>query len=182
MDRVLSLNLMGAYRLAQRALKLMIDQAGQETEPTHRSILFITSISDIAPESTRIPYGVSKSGLNHAVIGAAFDGGPHNITVNALRPGVIDTPLTSRPSGVQDPDTGREYTVAETYGLMAEGGAQPIRRIGEPADIAFAAYAFTQIPYMTGQLVAVDGGFTLPGNFPNRELFLQEGLRKRQQR
>ncbi len=181
MDRVLSLNLMGAYRLAQRALGTMTEIAKKETEPAHRSILFITSISDIAPESTRIPYGVSKAGLNHAVLGAAFDGGPYNITVNALRPGVIDTPLTDRPSGVEDPATGREFTVAETYGLMAEGGAQPIRRIGEPEDIAFAAYAFTQIPYMTGQLVAVDGGFTLPGNFPNRELFLQEGLRKRQQ-
>ena len=180
MERVLSLNLMGAYRLAQRALSTMTELAKKETSPSHRSILFITSISDIAPESTRIPYGVSKAGLNHAVIGAAFDGGPYNITVNALRPGVIDTPLTARPSGVQDPASGREFTVAETYGLMAEGGAQPIRRIGEPADIAFAAYAFTQIPYMTGQLVAVDGGFTLPGNFPNRELFLQEGLRKRQ--
>jgi 3-oxoacyl-[acyl-carrier protein] reductase len=172
---------MGAYRLAQRALGTMTEIAKKETEPAHRSILFITSISDIAPESTRIPYGVSKAGLNHAVLGAAFDGGPYNITVNALRPGVIDTPLTARPSGVEDPATGREFTVAETYGLMAEGGAQPIRRIGEPEDIAFAAYAFTQIPYMTGQFVAVDGGFTLPGNFPNRELFLQEGLRKRQQ-
>ena len=94
--------------------------------------------------------------------------------------GVVDTPLTSRPSGVEDPQSGREFTVAEIYGLMAAGGSQPIRRIGRPEDIAFAAYAFTQIPYMTGQLIAVDGGFTLPGNFPNREVFLQEGLRKRQ--
>ena len=180
MHRVLSLNLMGAYRLAQRALKHMVEQAAQEADPPHRSILLITSISDIAPESTRIPYGVSKAGLNHVVAGAAFDGGPHNITVNALRPGVVDTPMTSRPSGVEDPQSGREFTVAEIYGLMAAGGSQPIRRIGRPEDIAFAAYAFTQIPYMTGQLIAVDGGFTLPGNFPNREVFLQEGLRKRQ--
>jgi len=180
MDRVLSLNLMGAYRLAQRALKHMMDQAAQEAAPLHRSILLITSISDIAPESTRIPYGVSKAGLNHVVVGAAFDGGPHNITVNALRPGVVDTPLTSRPSGVEDPQSGREFTVAEIYGLMAAGGSQPIRRIGRPEDIAFAAYAFTQIPYMTGQLIAVDGGFTLPGNFPNRDVFFQEGLRQRQ--
>ncbi len=180
MARVLSLNLMGAYRLAQRALKHMVEQAAQEADPSHRSILLITSISDIAPESTRIPYGVSKAGLNHVVAGAAFDGGPHNITVNALRPGVVDTPMTSRPSGVEDPQSGREFTVAEIYGLMAEGGSQPIRRIGRPEDIACAAYAFTQIPYMTGQLIAVDGGFTLPGNFPNREVFLQEGLRKRQ--
>ncbi len=180
MDRVLSLNLMGAYRLAQRALKHMVEQAAQEANPLHRSILLITSISDMAPESTRIPYGVSKAGLNHVVAGAAFDGGPHNITVNALRPGVVDTPLTSRPSGVEDPQSGREFTVAEIYGLMAAGGSQPIRRIGRPEDIACAAYAFTQIPYMTGQLIAVDGGFTLPGTFPNREVFLQEGLRKRQ--
>ena len=42
-----------------------------------------------------------------------------------------------------------------------------------------AAFAFTHLPYMTGQLVAVDGGLTLANAFPNRELFLQEGLRRR---
>lgn len=185
MERVLSLNLMGAYRLAQRSLHYMIEQAEAEVargeSARHRSILFVTSISDIAPETTRIPYGVSKSGLNHAILGAALDGGPHSITVNGLRPGVVDTPLTARPSGIFDPVDGHEYTVAETYGLMAEGGAQPIRRIGTPEDIAHAAYAFCHIPYMTGQLVAVDGGFTLASTFANRELFLQEGLRLRQQ-
>ena len=86
MERVMSLNLMGAYRLGQRSLHYMIEQAEAETNRNeamqHRSILFITSISDIAPESTRIPYGVSKSGLNHVVLGAALDGGPFNITVN----------------------------------------------------------------------------------------------------
>ena len=186
MERVMSLNLMGAYRLGQRSLHYMIEQAEAETNRNkamrHRSILFVTSISDIAPESTRIPYGVSKSGLNHAVLGAALDGGPFNITVNSLRPGVVDTPLTARPSGIHDPADGREYTVAETYGLMAEGGSQPIRRIGTPEDIAQAAYAFSHIPYMTGQFIAVDGGFTLAGSFSNREVFLQEGLRLRERK
>lgn len=186
MDRVLSINLMGAYRLCQRALKLMMDQAEQDRqngeEPRHRSILFIGTVSDVAPDSMRIPYGVSKAGLNHAVLGAASEGGPHNITVNALRPGVVETPLTSRPSGIFDPDSGEEYTVAETYRVMAEGGAQPIPRIGRCEDIANAAHAFTQIPYMTGQLIAVDGGFTLINTFPNRELFLREGIRRRQER
>jgi NAD(P)-dependent dehydrogenase (short-subunit alcohol dehydrogenase family) len=186
MARVLDLNLMGAYRLAQRALKYMIEQAEKDVEedgaPAHRSILFIASISDTAPEATRIPYGVSKAALNHVILGAAFEGGPHNITVNGLRPGVIDTPLTSRPSGIKDPDSGHEYTVAETYGLMALGGSQPIRRIGKPEDIAAAAYSFARIPYMTGQLIAVDGGFTLINGFTNRDLFLQEGLRQQQKK
>ena len=181
MARVLDLNLMAAYRLAQRSLHHMIEQArGEMAEglPRHRSFLFITSISDVAPEASRIPYGVSKAAVNHVVVGAAFEGGEYNITVNALRPGVVDTPLTSRPSGVADPNSGRDYTVAETYAIMARGGSQPIRRIGEPADIASAAYAFTHIPYMTGQSVAVDGGFTLVNGFPNRDLFLKEGLRQ----
>jgi NAD(P)-dependent dehydrogenase (short-subunit alcohol dehydrogenase family) len=186
MARVLDLNLMGAYRFGQRALKHMIDAANADAAagaaPDHRSLLFITSISDVAPETTRIPYGVSKAGLNHAVIGAALEGGRHNITVNALRPGVVDTPLTARPSGLTDEVTGREYTVADTYALMAEGGSQALPRIGDPEDIAVAAWAFTHIPYMTGQFVAVDGGFTLAGGFPNRELFLQEGIRKRRDR
>ncbi len=185
MARVLDLNLMGAYRLLQRSIKLMAAQAKRESESghfmRHRSFLAITSVSDVAPDATRIPYGVSKAGLNHAILGAAFEAGPYNITVNALRPGVVNTPLTSRPSGIVDPDNGQEYSVAETYGLMAEGGAQPIKRIGTPHDIAVAAYAFTQIPFMTGQLIAVDGGFTLANAFPNRELFLQEGLRLRRE-
>ncbi|MBI2505596.1 MAG: SDR family oxidoreductase [Candidatus Latescibacteria bacterium] len=185
MERVLSLNLLGAYRLAQRSLKLMIDQAQREldagAQPAHRSILFISSISDVAPDSTRIPYGVSKAGLNHVVAGAAFEGGAYGITVNALRPGVVDTPITTRPSGIANEETGKEYTVAEIYDLMALGGSQPIRRIGKPEEIAAAAYAFTHLPYMTGQLIAVDGGFTLINGFPNRELFFQEGLRRRRQ-
>jgi len=183
MQRVLSLNLLGSYRLGQNALSVMIEQAererGLKQVVPHRSILFVTSISDVAPEATRIPYGVSKSGINHAVLGAALEGGPHNITVNGLRPGVVDTPLTSRPSGIHDPSDGREYTVAETYGIMAEGGAQPIERIGTPEEIARAAYYFCHIPYMTGQLIAVDGGFTLNSGFVHRDLFFKEGLRKR---
>ena len=139
-------------------------------------------MSDVAPDTTRIPYGVSKAGLNHVVLGAAFDAGAHGITVNALRPGVVATPLTSRPSGIVDPQTGQEYTVVETYGLMAEGGSQALPRIGAPEDIAKGAFAFTQIPYMTGQLIAVDGGLTLVNGFPNRELFLQEGMRRRHEK
>ena len=185
MERVLSLNLMGAYRLAQRSLKHMIAQAQGEldtnTTPRHRSILFIGSISDIAPDSTRIPYGVSKAGLNHVVLGAAFEGGAYQITVNALRPGVVDTPITTRPAGIVNEETGKEYTVAEIYDLMALGGSQPIRRIGRPEEIAAAAYAFTHLPYMTGQSIAVDGGFTLISGFPNRELYFQEGLRRRRE-
>lgn len=186
MRQVLDVNLMGAYRIAQRSLAHMITQAEGERrrgrDPSHRSLLFVTSISDIAPESTRIPYGVSKAGVNHVVIGAAFEGGPHNITANGLRPGVVDTPLTSRPSGLHDPDTGAEYTVADTYALMARGGSQAIPRIAEPEEIAEAAFAFTHIPYMTGQLVAVDGGFTLAGGFANRDVFLQEGQKKKRER
>ena len=183
MARVMNLNLMGAYRLMQRSMHHMTAQAEKElatgNEPLHRSILVISSISDVAPDATRIPYGVSKAGIHHAIIGAAFEGGPFNITVNALRPGVISTPLTSRPSGIEDPQTGKELTVAETYALMAEGGSQVVPRVGKPDEIAYATYAFTHIPYMTGQLVAVDGGFTLVNGFPNRELFLQEGFRRR---
>ena len=183
MERVLDLNLLGAYRLAQRSLQCMIEQARQEQDDggvaAHRSILFITSISDVAPESTRIPYGVSKAAVNHLVVGAALEGGRYNITVNALRPGVVDTPLTDRPSGIDDPLTGEELTVAQTYELMAQGGAQPIPRIGTADEIAEAAYAFAHIPFMTGQTPAVDGGFTLASGFENRELFLQEGLKRR---
>ena len=99
-DRAISGNLKGAYRLCQRSLKYMIEQAEAEREVGeevgHRSFLFIATVSDVAPDSMRIPYGVSKAGLNHVVLGAAVEGGRHNITVNALRPGVVETPLRAR--------------------------------------------------------------------------------------
>ena len=186
MARVLDLNLMGTYRLVQRSLQHMIRQAEDESrrgeEPAHRSILIIASISDVAPEATRIPYGVSKSAINHVVLGAAAEGGAHGVTVNALRPGVVDTPLTARPSGVIDPYTHEEYTVAQVYGLMALGGSQVVPRVGVPEDISQAAFYFTRLPYMTGQLIAVDGGFTLANGFANRDLFLQEGMRRLKQK
>ena len=69
--------------------------------------------------------------------------------------------------------------MAETYDLMAEGGAQAIPRIGTAEEIAEAAFAFVRLPFMTGQLIAVDGGLTLAGAFANRELYLREGLKKR---
>jgi len=157
MDRVLSINLMGAYRLCQRSLKLMMDQADQDRkrgeEPRHRSILFVGSISDVAPDSMRIPYGVSKAGLNHAVQGAAFEGGPHNITVNAVAPGVIRNGLSTHHS-LADP---------ERAARIASG--IPLGRVGSPREISHAVLFLVseEADYITGVVLPVDGGFLLGG-------------------
>jgi NAD(P)-dependent dehydrogenase (short-subunit alcohol dehydrogenase family) len=67
--------------------------------------------------------------------------------VNAVRPGIIATDMTSG--------------VKEKYDALIEGGLLPIKRWGRPEDIADAVFALTTgaLPYVTGQSLDVDGGF-----------------------
>ena len=97
-----------------------------------------------------------------------------NIRANSVSPG-----NTYFDGGVWNQiETGNPGLYADSLAL------NPTGRMATPEEIANAVlFLATKAPKnMTGQFIAVDGGFTLPGNFPNRELFLQEGLRKRQKR
>jgi ketoreductase RED2 len=96
------------------------------------------------PTGSSIPYAASKAALNHLTLLLASALGPE-IRVNALAPGLIDTPWTA------DWDAIRE-AVRE----MA-----PLRRSGTPQDVADACVGLVTARYVTGQVVLVDGGIAL---------------------
>jgi ketoreductase RED2 len=107
-------------------------------------IVNITSLAGVRPTGSSIPYAASKAALNHLTVLLANTLGPQ-IRVNAVAPGLIDTPWTA------DWDT-----IREAVGKMA-----PLRRSGTPEDVAEACVGLVIARYVTGQVLGVDGGLAL---------------------
>jgi ketoreductase RED2 len=91
-----------------------------------------------------IPYAASKAALNHMTALLAKVVGPE-VRVNAVAPGLVDTPWTA------DWDA-----VREGVRLVA-----PLKRSGQPADVAEVILALARAAYVTGQVVVVDGGISI---------------------
>ncbi|HEX2783318.1 MAG TPA: glucose 1-dehydrogenase [Ilumatobacteraceae bacterium] len=136
-ERILAVNVVGTWNVIQAA-------APHLRATGDGVILNITSLAGVRPVGSSIPYAVSKAALNHLTLLLANTLGPE-IRVNAVAPGLIDTPWTS------DWDTIRA-TVRETA---------PLRRSGTPADVADACVALIGTNYATGQVLVVDGGVAL---------------------
>jgi 3-oxoacyl-[acyl-carrier protein] reductase len=152
-DRLININLKGPYFLTQTVANQMIAQV-QSAQPTHSvfgfpRIVTITSVSAYTASVNRGDYCVAKAGLGMMTALFAARLAEHGINVYEIRPGVIATDMTA---GVQ-----------EKYDKMIEQGAWPIRRWGVPDDIgrAVAAIARGDLPYSTGEVINVDGGFHL---------------------
>jgi 3-oxoacyl-[acyl-carrier protein] reductase len=96
-----------------------------------------------------VHYSAAKAGITGMVRTLAGEFGPDGITVNAIAPGIIETPQTLDGVNSLGPD-----------GVARTGERQPIRRVGTPRDIA-AAYLFLaseEAGFVTGQTIVVDGG------------------------
>jgi len=137
--RILDVNLIGTFELTKLALPhLRATGSG--------AIVNVTSIAGIRPTGSSIPYAVSKAALNHLTDLLANVTGPE-VRVNAVAPGLIRTPWTADWGPIHD--------------LMHDRA--PLGRSGEPEDIAAAIVDVAANPYMTGQVVVVDGGLSLRG-------------------
>lgn len=143
-DRTLSVNLTGAFHCCQAVLPGMVEAGWGR-------IVNISSSSAHSGQALLAPYVSSKSGLNGLTKSLALEFGPKGITVNAIPPGFIDTPML------------RE---SEARGEFGEGGVDdavgrtPVRRAGQPEDVA-AACSFLcrdEAGYITGQIIGVNGG------------------------
>jgi len=143
-SRVLAVNLTGPFLCAQAAAPLMRDSGGG-------SIVNITSISGLRASTLRTAYGTSKAGLAHLTQQQAVEFAPLNIRVNAVAPGPVDTAMAKV---VHTPDIRAAYH-----------DAIPLNRYGLETELAEAIFFLCsdRASYITGQTLAVDGGFEATG-------------------
>lgn len=134
--RILGVNVVGTWQVSVAAVKAM-EPGGQ--------IINITSVGGSRPLGSSIPYAVSKAAVDHMTRLLAKAVGP-DVRVNAIAPGPLRTRLTSASLAAR-----AERTAAMT----------PLGRIGEPPDIAAVVLALTRTPFVTGEVINVDGGINL---------------------
>lgn len=142
-DAILATNARGNFLHAREAFRVMQETGGG-------SIVSVASVSSVVAFETQTAYAASKGALAQMTRVLAIEGGPYGIRSNAVLPGVIDTDIME---GVVE--NGREM-------LAGFGAAHPIGRIGRPEEVA-EAIAFLAAPassFVTGALLAVDGGWT----------------------
>ena len=143
-DRVLAVNLKGAYLCAQAAGRAMRDQG------TGGRIVSITSGAAFVPTSQSAAYAASKAGLVALTRVLALELAPHRITVNAVAPGLTDT---AQPRSF--------YSDAD---LQAIAGRIPAGRIARPEEMVPAVLFLCgeSAGYLTGQTLHVNGGLFMP--------------------
>lgn len=137
-DRVLDVNLSGAFTCLREAAKLM-------TKQRRGRIVNITSVVGQMGNAGQINYSAAKAGLIGMTKSAAKELAGRNVTVNAVAPGFIETDMTAK-------------LTDEIRAAYIE--AIPLRRLGQPQDIADAVafLASDKAGYITGQVIAVNGG------------------------
>jgi NAD(P)-dependent dehydrogenase (short-subunit alcohol dehydrogenase family) len=143
-SRVMAVNLTGPFICTQNAALLMSETGGG-------AVVNITSISGLRASTLRVAYGTSKAGLAHLPKQLAAELASHGIRVNAVAPGPVDTAMAK---AVHTPDIRADYH-----------DAIPLNRYGLEEELAEAIYFLCseRSSYITGQVLAVDGGFDATG-------------------
>jgi NAD(P)-dependent dehydrogenase (short-subunit alcohol dehydrogenase family) len=134
-------NLISPIRLARGLIPGMIQRK-------YGRIVNISSIWSVISKRGRLPYSVTKSGLNAFTRSLAVEVAPYNIVVNAVAPGYVNTELTRQNNTEQDLDNIRKTI--------------PMQRLAEPEEIArlVAFLCSEENTYLTGQCLLIDGGYT----------------------
>ena len=133
---IFEVNVFGTWSLCVAAMDALRE--------THGTIVNVSSIAGVRPTGSSIPYAASKAALNHMTPLLAKVVGPE-VRVNAVALGLVDTPWTA------DWDAIRDFVSA----------VAPLKRSGTPQDIADVIFSLASTPYVTGQVVVVDGGLSI---------------------
>jgi ketoreductase RED2 len=133
--RIFEVNVFGTWAMSVAALPALREMGG--------SIVNVASVAGVRPTGSSIPYAASKAAVNHMTVLLAKVVGPE-VRVNAVAPGLVDTPWT------EDWDVVREVVRQ----------VAPLKRSGQPDDVAKVILALAGAAYVTGQVVVVDGGLS----------------------
>ncbi|EKN70985.1 short-chain dehydrogenase/reductase SDR [Neobacillus bataviensis LMG 21833] len=141
-NQILSINLNGVYLMSKYVLPIMIKQESG-------SIVNNSSLNGVLGVTGADAYTASKGGVVALTRVMAVDYGKHNIRVNCICPGAIDTPMIAE---VLDNEK-----IAKSY------ATNPLRRVGKPEEIAHAALFLSsdESSYITGLIMPVDGGWSV---------------------
>lgn len=147
-DYVMDTNLKGPYFLTQAAAKAMIAQRSAGTIE-RGYVVNVGSISAYTASVNRGEYCLSKAGMGMLTALFAARLAAEGVLVYEVRPGITETDMTG--------------PVKAKYDKLIADGITPIRRWGQPEDIgkAVAAIVRGDLPFSTGQVIDVDGGFHL---------------------
>jgi NAD(P)-dependent dehydrogenase (short-subunit alcohol dehydrogenase family) len=141
-DRVLRVNLRGAFLTMQCAGRAIRDSE------SGGAIVATASSAGVLADLGMVHYSVAKMGIRQMVRVAARELGRFGIRVNAVAPGVTNTPMTEAAKGLPG-----------YYDSLCE--RTPLGRLGETDDIADAVLALLALKWVTGQTLSADGGITL---------------------
>lgn len=144
-DKIMSANIGSAHRLCQMVLPGMAENGGG-------AVIIVSSVAGLKGSTTLGPYGISKAADMQMARNLAVEWGPQNIRVNCIAPGLVRTDFAR--ALWENPET-YQQTVSR----------YPLRRIGEPDEIAGAAIFLASAAgsFTTGHTLVVDGGGTIIG-------------------
>jgi 3-oxoacyl-[acyl-carrier protein] reductase len=147
-DRLIAINLKGPFFLTQQVAQWMVAER-QHLPGIAPLIINIGSVSAYTSSSTRADYCISKAGVSMMTQLYADRLAEFGIPVFEIRPGIVETDMTS--------------AVKEKYDRLIHEGLTPIRRWGQPGDVGKAVAAIVEgyFPFSTGEVINVDGGFHL---------------------
>ncbi len=147
-DRVIAVNLRGAYLCARETIKhlLSINRPGV--------IINISSVHEIIPRPMYISYSISKGGMENLTKTLALEYASRGIRVNAIAPGATITPINQ--DWIDDPE---KKAMVESHIPMGRAGSS------EEMAAAVAFLASDEAAYITGQTLFIDGGLTLYADF-----------------